>query len=68
MSTLQPPDAALPELRTKSQVNLRSEASASSSSEAYLQAGTLVWEQGRDGGWVEVWVHGWVSGEYLAPV
>ena len=65
MSDVQPPSGPLPQLRTVSQVNLRSEASASSNSDAMLQKDVVVWEQGRDGDWVEVWVHGHVRKDYL---
>lgn len=68
MSDVQPPNRPLPELRTVSQVNLRSEASAASSSDAVLQKDVIVWEQGRDGDWVEVWVHGYVRKDYLTGV
>lgn len=53
------------ELRVEKPVNLRSELSKLSESWAMLAQGGILWQDGKEGDWIEVWVHGFVHKYYV---
>jgi hypothetical protein len=63
-----PPDSERIELRVMQPVNLRANASKESESWALLAKDALVWHEGEDNDFYEVWVHGYVHKSFVKVV
>jgi hypothetical protein len=60
-----PPTTERAEMRVLKPVNLRTEPSTKVKSNGMLEKNAIVWQDGQEGDWFEVWVHGWVRKDFV---